>query len=130
MIGNREEHYTGKATDLSALGSHIEEYLHNDGFGVQVSAPSTQGTVIQANKGGFLAGLVAADRALTITITGSPDDFTIRIGIGKWLEHLATLGFKSLWPRRPGTSRSRTSWARPLRRSWAEWPPEILNESL
>jgi len=96
MIGNKEEHYTGKGTDLSALQSHIEEYLHNDGFRVQVSAPSTQGTVIQAAKGGFLAGLVAADRALTITITGSPDDFTIRIGIGKWLEHLATLVIETL----------------------------------
>ena len=44
--------------------------------------------VIQAKKGGFLRGVVDADRALTIAISGSPADFTVRVGIGKWLEHL------------------------------------------
>ncbi len=89
MIGNKELHYTGKGTDLGALQSHIEQYLKADGFRVQASAPSEQGSVLQANKGGFLRGLVDADRALTITVTGSPADYTVRIGIGKWIEHLA-----------------------------------------
>jgi hypothetical protein len=96
MIGKKEEHFTGKGTDLGALQAHIEAYLHSDGFRVQVSAPSDQGTVIQALKGGFLAGLVAADRALTITITGSPEDFTVTVGIGKWIEHLLTLAIETL----------------------------------
>jgi hypothetical protein len=96
MIGQKEEHFTGKGTDLGALQSHIEQYLQADGFTVHTSAPSTQGTVLQANKGGFLRGLVDADRALTITITGSPDEFTVRIGIGKWLEHLAVAAIETL----------------------------------
>ena len=29
-------------------------------------------------------------------IAGSPDDFTVRIGIGKWLEHLATAALETL----------------------------------
>jgi hypothetical protein len=33
---------------------------------------------------------------MTITITGSPDDFTVRIGIGKWLEHLAVAAIETL----------------------------------
>ena len=37
-----------------------------------------------------MSALIDADRALTIAISGSPDDFTVRIGIGRWLEHLAT----------------------------------------
>ena len=96
MIGDKQEHFQGKGTDLAALGSHIEEYLKNDGFKIQTSAPSAQGAVIQAKKGGFLAGVIDADRALTITIDGSPADFTVRIGVGKWLEHLAVAAFETL----------------------------------
>ncbi len=52
--------------------------------------------MIQAKKGGFLRGMVDADRAMTITITGTPDDFTVRVGIGKWLEHLAVAAIETL----------------------------------
>jgi hypothetical protein len=96
MIGNKEEHFEGKGTDLGALQSHIEGYLKTDGFTVQTSAPSDHGTVIQAKKGGFLREIVAADRALTITIAGSPSDFTVRVGIGKWLEHLGVAVIETL----------------------------------
>ena len=57
MIGDKEEHFQGKGTDLGSLQSHIEEYLKSDGFTVQSSAPSDKGVAIQAKKGGFLAGL-------------------------------------------------------------------------
>ncbi len=96
MIGEKVEHFEGKGTDLGALQSHIEEYLKNDGFTTQTSAPSEQGVVLQAKKGGFLRGVIAADRAMTIMISGSPQDFTVRIGIGKWLEHLAVTAVETL----------------------------------
>jgi len=88
MIGEKELHFQGKGTDLSELPGKIEGYLQTEGFTIQTSAPSDQGSVIQAKKGGFLSGVIAADRALTITITGNSSDFTVKIGIGKWLEHL------------------------------------------
>jgi hypothetical protein len=88
VIGEKELHYQGKGTDLTELGTKIESYLTSEGFTVQTSAPSDQGSVIQAKKGGFLSGVIAADRALTITVTGEANDFTVKIGIGKWLEHL------------------------------------------
>lgn len=96
MIGDKEEQFQGKGTDLGGLQSHIEEYLKSDGFTVQSSTPGEQGVVIQAKKGGFLRGVVAADRALTVTIAGSPADFTVRIGIGKWLEHIGTAAIETL----------------------------------
>jgi len=40
--------------------------------------------------------VVAADRALTITIKGTPADYTVRIGIGKWLEHLGVAVIETL----------------------------------
>lgn len=96
MIGDKQEHFQDKGTDLNALQSHIEDYLKTDGFTVQTSAPSSQGVVIQARKGGWLAGIIDADRAMTITISGSPADFTVRIGIGKWLQHLAVAAIETL----------------------------------
>ena len=96
MLGDKQEHFEGKGTDLGALQSHIEEYLKADGFTTQTSAPSDQGTVIQAKKGGFLREVVAADRAFTITISGTSADFTVRFGIGKWLEHLGVAAIETL----------------------------------
>jgi hypothetical protein len=96
MIGDKQEHFQGKGTDLASLQSHIEEYLKTDGFKVQTSAPSEQGAVIQAKKGGFLDKAIDADRALTITVTGDPADFTVRVGIGKWREHLEVAAVETL----------------------------------
>jgi hypothetical protein len=96
MVGEKVEHFEGKGTDLQALQSHIEDYLKKDGFSVQTSAPSAQGVVIQAKKGGFLRGVVDANRAMSIAISGSPSDFTVRIGIGKWLEHLGVAVIETL----------------------------------
>lgn len=96
MLGNKQEQFRGKGTDLSALQAHIEQYLTNDGFTVQTSTSSDQGMVIQARKAGFLREIVAADRALTITITGQSSDFTVRVGVGKWLEHLGVAAIETL----------------------------------
>ena len=95
-LGDKSLHFQGKGTDLSALQHRIEEYLKSDGFSVQSSAPSDQGTVLQAKKGGFLRGVVDADRALTVMVSGEPDDFTVRVGIGKWLEHLGVAAVETL----------------------------------
>ena len=96
MLGDKSEHFEGKGTDLSALASHVEEYLKSEGFTVQTSPPSDQGTVIQAKKTGFLREIVAAERAFTITITGSSSDFTVRFGIGKWLQNLGVAALETL----------------------------------
>jgi hypothetical protein len=96
MIGEKVKHFQNKNTDLQSLQTKIEDYLKSDGFKVQSSAPSPHGNVIQAKKGGFLAGVVAADRAMTILISGQPNDFTVRIGIGKWLEHLGVAVLETL----------------------------------
>jgi hypothetical protein len=96
MVGEKVEHFQGKGTDLGALQSHIEDYLKKDGFTTQSSKPSGQGVAIQAKKGGFLRGIVDADRAMTIMISGNPADFTVRIGIGKWLQHLGVAVIETL----------------------------------
>lgn len=96
MLGDKEEHFEGKGTDLGALQSHLEEYLTANGFSVQSSKASDEGVVIQAKKAGFLREVVDADRAFTITIKGTPADFTVRFGIGRWLEHLGVAAVETL----------------------------------
>jgi len=96
MLGDKSEHFAGKGTNLTALELHLTEYLNHDGFTVQTAPPSDQGTVIQAVKGGFLRDIVSADRAFTITITGNSDDFTVRFGIGKWVQNLGVAAVETL----------------------------------
>jgi hypothetical protein len=96
MIDEKVLHFQGKGTNLEDLPGRIAAYLESEGFMVQRSPSSSQGAAIQAKKGGFLSGFIAADRALTIVISGDPADFTIRIGIGKWLEHLVTTAIETL----------------------------------
>jgi hypothetical protein len=95
-IGEKVLHFQEKGGDLSSLQLKIENYLKNEGFVVQSSPRSAQGTVIQAKKGGFLSDVIDADRALSIMISGNPNDFTVRIGIGKWLQHLGVAALETL----------------------------------
>jgi hypothetical protein len=96
MIGEKVSHYQNKNTDLTGLKTKIEEYLKNEKFKIQSSVPSQHGTVIQANKGGWLSSIISADRALTIMISGESNDFTIRVGIGRWLKHLGITAAEAL----------------------------------
>jgi hypothetical protein len=96
MVGEKVQHYTGKGTDLNTLAGKIEQQLKSDGFSVQSSPPSDHGYVLQAKKGGFLRDVVDAERALTIYLSGSPADFTVRIGIGKWLQNLGVAAVETL----------------------------------
>jgi hypothetical protein len=96
MIGEKIQRFQGKGTDLNDLQAKITAYLQSEGFTVQASPSSSQGTAIQATKGGFLDKVIDADRALSILISGDPSDFTVRIGIGKWLEHLGVAAAKTL----------------------------------
>jgi hypothetical protein len=96
MLGEKVLHFEAKHVDLSDLQSKIESYLKSDGFTVQSSAESDHGNVVQAKKGGHIAALIAADRALSIVVSGTPDDCLVRIGIGKWIQHLATAAIETL----------------------------------
>jgi hypothetical protein len=52
--------------------------------------------VIQAQKAGIMRDVVDADRAFTILIAGKPDDFTVHIGIGKFIQNLAVVAAETL----------------------------------
>lgn len=96
MVGEKVKQYTGKNTDLSTLKTKVEEYLKVQGFKVQSSAASSYGTLIQAQKSGFLRDIITADRAFNIMITGDSNNFTVRIGVGKWFKNLGIAAIEAL----------------------------------
>ena len=52
--------------------------------------------MIQAQKAGIMRDIITADRAFTIMITGQPNDFTIHIGIGKFIQNLAVTAVEAI----------------------------------
>ena len=95
MVAERVLRYQGKNRDLAQLQQQIEEMLRSQGYKTQ-SATAPMGQVIQAQKGGFLSDLITAERAFTILLTGSPDDFSIHVGIGKLVQNLAVMAAESI----------------------------------
>ena len=88
--------FTGKNKDLGQLSEQIVQQLKSEGYKTQsVTAPL--GIMIQAQKAGILRDIITAERAFSILITGKPDDFTIHIGIGKWIQNLAVAAVETIF---------------------------------
>jgi len=81
-------HFQGKNKDLNQLSQQIVQQLTTEGYKTQ-SATKPLGIVIQAKKAGILRDIITADRAFSILIAGQPNDFTIHVGVGKWIQNLA-----------------------------------------
>jgi hypothetical protein len=96
MKASKEMKYENRNVDLSKLRADIVGYLQTDGFKVQQPKQSESRMLIQAQKGGFLKELISAERALNIMIDGTPNDITIRIGIGKWIQNIAVTAVETL----------------------------------
>jgi hypothetical protein len=95
MVAERSIRFQGKNKDLGPLGQQIAQTLRAQGYKVQSSTSST-GTVVQAAKAGILRDIITADRAFTILVSGQPNDFTVRVGIGKLVQNLAVTAVEAL----------------------------------
>jgi hypothetical protein len=95
MVAEKVRHYQGKNVNLQALSEKIQDYLKNDKYTVQ-AANTPSGIVIQARKGGILRDIIAAERALTVMISGDPNNFTVRVGVGKWKQNLAVAAAEAI----------------------------------
>lgn len=43
-----------------------------------------------------MKSFISAERALTMLIEGAPNDFTVRIGIGRWVQNIAVTTVETL----------------------------------
>jgi hypothetical protein len=95
LVSEKVLSYKGKNKDLTQLSSQIVQKLQAEGYKTQ-STTTPPEIVIQAQKAGILRDIVTADRAFTILIAGQPNDFTVRVGIGKFVQNLAVAGAEVL----------------------------------
>src|SRR2546425_8813540 len=95
MVAEKTLRFQSKNWNLDELSNQIMQQLQADGYKTQLkSAPL--GTIIQAQKAGILRDIITADRAFTIMISGQPNDFTIHVGIGKWVQNIAVAVVETL----------------------------------
>lgn len=95
MVTEKTLHFTGKNKDLNQLSQQIVEELQKEGYKTQ-SRNAPVGMIIQAQKAGILRDIITADRAFTIVLAGDPNDFTVHIGIGKWIQNLAVTAVETI----------------------------------
>ncbi|MEW9491220.1 MAG: hypothetical protein TQ35_0003330 [Candidatus Aramenus sulfurataquae] len=81
--------------DLNAVVNQFVQYLQSQGFKVQQKIENNK-AVVQAQKGGILRDLIAADRALTFTFENNPDGLKVTAGIGKWLQNILVTAIETL----------------------------------
>ena len=95
LVSEKVMHYTGKNKDLNQLGQQIANQLKSEGYKTQMTSQPS-GVVIQAQKAGVLRDIITADRCFTIMISGQPNDFTIHVGIGRWVQNIAVAAAETL----------------------------------
>ena len=95
MMSEKVLHFTGKNTDLTQLSQKIVNGLNSEGYKTQMTTQPA-GIIIQAKKAGVLRDIITADRCFTIMISGQPNDFTVHVGIGRWIENIAIAAVETL----------------------------------
>lgn len=96
MRADKTLRYQNKNVDLQGLKGNIVSFLQEDGFKIQQPKPGQDMMLIQAQKGGYLREIISSERALNILIQGQPNDFTVRIGIGKWIQNIAVTAVETI----------------------------------
>ncbi len=95
LVSEKILRFQNKGKEPAQVAQQIEEQLKADGYKTQ-STVAPIGTIIQAQKAGILRDLISADRCFTIVVSGQPNDFTVHIGIGKWVQNLAVAAVETL----------------------------------
>ena len=95
MVSEKIMHFTGKNKDLNQLSQQIIQQLSSEGYKTQTKT-APLGIIIQAQKAGILRDIITADRAFSILIAGQPNDFTIHVGIGKFIQNIAVAAVETI----------------------------------
>jgi hypothetical protein len=95
MVSEKTMRFQGTNRDLNQLSQQIMHQLQSEGYKTQ-SKTVPLGTIIQAQKAGILRDIITADRCFTIMISGQPNDFTVHIGIGRWITNIAIAAAETL----------------------------------
>ncbi|HZU96556.1 MAG TPA: SHOCT domain-containing protein [Planctomycetota bacterium] len=83
--------FTGRALDLGRIADEVKFWFEKDGYETQV-AGGPDGWLVQARKTSAFRTFTGTNQAFSVQITGTPDDMTVEVGTGKWVENLAGAG--------------------------------------
>ncbi len=95
MVSEKILRFQNKNRDPAQVAQLIEQQLKADGYKTQ-STVAPLGNIIQAQKAGIMRDIVAADRCFAFVVSGQPNDFTVHIGIGKWIQNLGVAAVEAL----------------------------------
>jgi hypothetical protein len=95
MVSEKTLRFQNLNRDLNKLSQQIVQQLQSEGYKTQ-SKTDPVGIIIQAQKAGILRDIITADRCFTIMISGQPNDFTVHVGIGRFIQNLAVAAAETL----------------------------------
>lgn len=95
MVTEKNIRFTNRNWDLKDLSQRVVEMLNTEKWLTQ-KIETGKGIVIQARKENILRDIFTADRALTILVSGVPNDFNIRVGIGRWVQNLTVAAVEAI----------------------------------
>jgi len=81
--------------DMQVLVNKFSEYLEDEGYKVQTKVEGDR-AILQAQKGGILRDIIAAERALTFTFEKNGENVKVTVGVGKWLQNLGVTALEVL----------------------------------
>jgi len=82
--------------DMQVLVNKLSEYLEDEGYKVQTKVEGDR-AILQAQKGGILRDIIAAERALTFTFEKNGENVKVTVGVGKWLQNLGVTALEVLF---------------------------------
>jgi len=82
--------------DMQVLVNKFSEYLEDEGYKVQTKVEGDR-AILQAQKGGILRDIIAAERALTFTFEKNEENVKVTVGVGKWLQNLGVTALEVLF---------------------------------
>jgi len=95
LVSEKILRFQNKGKDPAQVAQQIEQQLKADGYKTQ-SKVAPLGNIIQAQKAGILRDIIAADRCFTLVVSGQPNDFTVHIGIGRWIQNIGVAAVEAL----------------------------------
>jgi hypothetical protein len=93
-VFKKEKVYTTQK-DVGQIINQFVTYLQQKGFKTQYREENGK-AIVQAQKGGILRDLIAADRALTFTFEKVGNQLKVTAGIGKWIQNLAVTAVETI----------------------------------
>ncbi|MFP3223294.1 MAG: hypothetical protein RXR21_06520 [Nitrososphaeria archaeon] len=82
--------------DMQVFVNKFSEYLEDEGYKVQTKVEGDR-AILQAQKGGILRDIIAAERALTFTFEKNGENVKVTVGVGKWLQNLGVTALEVLF---------------------------------